>query len=152
MLIRAFGLADFEACQRLWAEADGLGSVPREEIELKVERDPELFLVAEDAGQVVGVVMGSYDGRRGWIFRLAVAADRRREGIGQALVDEVEGRMAAMGVPQVNLLVLKSNTGGHAFWEAAGYPGYEGVYLHSKRLDGTPMPTDGAPPIAETSC
>ncbi|MDQ3978672.1 MAG: GNAT family N-acetyltransferase, partial [Actinomycetota bacterium] len=41
----------------------------------KLERDPQLVLVAEDDSfppAMLGVVIGSYDGRRGWIFRLAV--------------------------------------------------------------------------------
>ena len=132
--IREFTLDDYEAARRLWDVAEGLGPVPRYEVELKLRRDPELFLVAEEAGDLVGVVMGSFDGRRAWIFRLAVDPGRRREGIGRGLVAELEHRFVALGAPKVNLLVFTGNPGGRRFWEALGYPGYDDVVLHTKDL------------------
>ncbi|MDQ3898771.1 MAG: GNAT family N-acetyltransferase [Actinomycetota bacterium] len=111
-----------------------MSAPPLEEVERKLERDPELFLVAEDGGSLVGVVMGSYDGRRGWIFRLAVAPHRRREGIGRALVEELERRYLAMGVRRLRLLTLSDNQVARAFWEHLGYGGFEDVVLFTKDL------------------
>lgn len=143
MRIREFTLDDYDAALELWRRSEHLGPVPRDEVELKLRRDPELFLVAEEDGALAGVVMGAFDGRRGWIFRLAVDPHRRRGGVGRALVAELEGRLAALGCPQVNLLVFGDNARGRAFWEAIGYPGTDAVALHSKRLDGRPDGGDG---------
>ncbi len=107
------------------------------EVERKLERDPELFLVAEDGDsppRLVGVVMGSYDGRRGWIFRLAVDPARRRQGIGRALVEELERRYQAMGVLAIRLFTVTDNEEARAFWERLGYRGFEEVVLFSKQL------------------
>lgn len=136
--IRPFEAADYDEALVLWSSAEHLGPVPRDEVEQKLQRDPELFLAADrvdgDSRALVGVVMGSSDGRRGWIARLVVAAEERGRGIGQALVEELERRFLQSGITRVNLLVLSDNAGGRAFWERLGYPGFEPVVLHSKDL------------------
>nr|BFE60627.1 hypothetical protein GCM10020063_051530 [Dactylosporangium thailandense] len=105
----------------LW-EAAGNDVLPWAELEAKLTRDPELFLVAEAGdGALAGVVLGTYDGRRGFILRLAVAASRRRQGIATRLVAELEERLKALGCPRVNLLVLPQNASGLRFWQALGY-------------------------------
>jgi G3E family GTPase len=43
------------------------------------------------------VVMGGYDGHRGWIYSLAVAPAGRSHGIGSALVRRLEAALAAGG-------------------------------------------------------
>ncbi|MDQ3980565.1 MAG: GNAT family N-acetyltransferase, partial [Actinomycetota bacterium] len=103
----------------------------------KLERDPQLVLVAEDDSfppAMLGVVIGSYDGRRGWIFRLAVASDHRRRGVGRALVMELERRFLEMGVDRIRLLTITDNAPARKFWEELGYTGFERVVLFSKDL------------------
>ncbi|WP_410819060.1 GNAT family N-acetyltransferase [Micromonospora sp. 050-3] len=68
-----------------------------------------------------GVVMGTFDGRRGWILRLAVHPQHRRRGIATRLVAELEVRLRRIGCPRVNLLVLPDNAAGLAFWQRLGY-------------------------------
>jgi len=67
-------------------------------VKLKLQRDPDLFLVSDERGEIVGVVMGPWDGRRGWINHLAVRRTRQRAGIGTALVRELERRLIKKGV------------------------------------------------------
>src|SRR5215510_13025580 len=93
--------ADYESVYQLWASIEKgihLGrSDSRVEIEKKIARDSDLFLVAECAGRIVGAVMGGFDGRRGLIYHLAVAASFRGKKIGSRLMDEVESRLRAKG-------------------------------------------------------
>ena len=118
--IRTFRWGDFDAVVALW-EAAGSEVVPRDELAAKLTRDPQLFLVAESPAGLAGVVLGTYDGRRGWILRLAVAAAHRRQGVASRLVEELERRFRAVGCPRVNLMVLPGNAAGLEFWQALGY-------------------------------
>ena len=119
--IRQFDWPDFDAVVALWAVA-GNDVIARPELEAKLARDPELFLVAESgAGAVAAVVLGTYDGRRGWILRLAVDPAHRRQGLGGRLVAELERRLRALGCPRANLMVLPDNEGGLRFWRSLGY-------------------------------
>jgi hypothetical protein len=73
---------DFAAVYELWANAGPglhLGrSDSQDEIAKKLERDPDLFLVAEMDGRIVGAVVGGFDGRRGLVYHLGDTAYRER--------------------------------------------------------------------------
>src|SRR5207253_10831238 len=87
----------------------------------KFDVHPELLMVAIERGVVVGSVMGGYDGHRGWISRAAVLTSYRGRGIGKALVEEVEKRLAALGCIKVNLQVVASNAAVVGFYRSLGY-------------------------------
>ena len=85
------------------------------------ERNPGLFLLAEEDGHLVGSALAGWDGRRGWLYHVAVHKDERRRGIGRQLVGEIEERLRAVGCPKLNLIVWDDNTWAMRFWEALGY-------------------------------
>jgi ribosomal protein S18 acetylase RimI-like enzyme len=116
---------DWQAVHALWARCGPGVEFSRSdepaEILKKLRRDPDLFLVAEQDGQLVGAVMGGYDGRRGLIYHLAVAPEVRRLGIGKALMAEVEARMREKGCLKSYLLVTKDNADVLAFYRELGW-------------------------------
>jgi len=121
--IREFDLSDYDAIVSLWKEA-GLILRPGDDlnsIRLKLQRDADLFLVAKEASGVVGCVMGGWDGRRGWIYHLAVKPSRQRQGVAKALIRELEVRLAGKGAKRVNAQIYQSNTASLKFFEACGY-------------------------------
>jgi ribosomal protein S18 acetylase RimI-like enzyme len=121
--VRNFRMDDYRKVRALW-KASGLEVRPgdgRQEIQLKIKRDPELFLVAEVNGEVIASVMGAWDGRRGWIYHLGVLPAFQRKGIAKRLVGEVERRMKAKGVVKVNASIYKWNKRSLAFFKAIGY-------------------------------
>jgi ribosomal protein S18 acetylase RimI-like enzyme len=123
MHIRPFQIEDYDAVTDLW-KATGLHlnrSDSVEGIRRKLERDADLFLVAVEDGAIIGVVMGAYDGRRGWINHLAVSYSHQGQGVGRHLMQEVESRLRAKGCDKVNLLVEPANIGVPAFYERLGY-------------------------------
>lgn len=135
MDVRTFVAADLEPALALWDRTEHLGSVTPADVRRLLDRDAELVLVAtDDHGEIIGAVLGSFDGRRGWINRLAVDPAARRSGVGRALVAEVERRLAARGCPQVNLLMFGDNHTGRALWESLGYDGPGELVMFSKRL------------------
>lgn len=140
MHVRTLEDDDLEAAMGLWAATEHLGPPPTDDLDRLRSMTPQLVLVAESGGAVVGVVLGGDDGRRGWISRLAVAASHRRRGVARALVAELEQRLAAAGCQQVNLLVYGHNDEGRALWEELGYEGSDGIAMYRRRLDDA---TDG---------
>ena len=91
------------------------------EITKKVQRDPDLFLVAEADGRLIGSVIGGYDGRRGMIYHLAVAVEYRQQGLGAALMDEVERRLKAKGCLKSYLLVVAGNDDAVRYYQKRGW-------------------------------
>lgn len=119
-MIRAFQWDDYDSVASVWAAA-GIDVVPKPELTVKLARDPELFLVSVAGSEIAGAILGTWDGRRGWIFRLAVDPAHRRKGIATALVRELEDRFRVLGCPRINLLVLPQNEAGLRFWQDLGY-------------------------------
>jgi ribosomal protein S18 acetylase RimI-like enzyme len=123
--LREFTLEDYDAVLALWQNAgDGLGigrSDTRAEIAKKLQRDPDLFLVAEDDGTIIGTVIGGYDGRRGLIYHLAVARAYRERGIGTLLMNQVERRLRAKGCVRAYLLVKRGNEQVVEFYRQRGW-------------------------------
>lgn len=87
-----FRQQDFEEVVTLWERCDLLRpwNDPEMDIERKLNHDVSLFLVAEVNGEVVGTVMGGYDGHRGSAYYLGVHPEYRGRGIANALLNRLE--------------------------------------------------------------
>lgn len=126
MNIREFHFPDdYARTLKLWEGIEAGMNVGRsdtpEEIQKKLKRDPDLFLVAELNAEIVGTVIGGYDGRRGMIYHLAVQKDIRGQGVGALLLHEVENRLKAKGCLKCYLLVFDDNTNAIQFYENRGW-------------------------------
>ena len=130
--------SDYESVYQLWASIEKgvhLGrSDTRAEIEKKISRDPDLFLVAEYDSNIVGAVMGGFDGRRGLIYHLAVDASFRGNGIGSRLMDEVESRLKAKGCLKCYLLVTIDNPEVGEYYKKHDWYEMNTVQLYGKDL------------------
>jgi ribosomal protein S18 acetylase RimI-like enzyme len=129
---------DYPAARLLW-ESAGPGIQVRQsdepqEIEKKLQRDPDLFLVAELGGKIVGTVLGGFDGRRGLVYHLAVDADYRQHGIGSLLMDEVEQRLKTKGCLKCYLMVTTENKNAMRFYEQRGWEWMNAIYTYAKEL------------------
>jgi len=107
--IKELTLEDYQEMIALWERA-GLPHRPqgrdsRTAIAAQLERDPELFLGAFSQGKLIGTVIGSDDGRKGWLNRLAIDPDYRRQGIARMLIAEAERRLKARGRKIIAVLV-----------------------------------------------
>ena len=92
-----------------------------QELAKKLQRDPDFFLIAEIDGQIIGTVLGGFDGRRGMVYHLAVEASFRKRGIGAFLMDELEKRMKQKGCIRSYLMVTHDNADAIRFYEALGW-------------------------------
>jgi ribosomal protein S18 acetylase RimI-like enzyme len=137
--IREFNFPqDFEEVIKLWKGA-GAGIQLRrsdtpEEILKKIQRDPELFLLATHESRIIGTVIGGFDGRRGLIYHLAVDRDYQDQGIGTQLMHELESRLREKGCIRSYLLVTKDNVSAIRFYEKRGWQHMDQVLLFGKDL------------------
>lgn len=137
LVIRAFRETDERQVVALWREVfagDPPWNEPAAVIRRKLGTQRDLFLVGELEGEVVATVMAGYDGFRGWVYHLAVAPARRRNGYGRAMMREAESRLRALGCPKVNLQIRATNTGAIAFYRAIGFDVEDRVSM-GKRLE-----------------
>ncbi len=130
---------DLQVVLDLWQRSGpgvqlGRSDTPQE-IYKKQQRDPDLFLVAESQGQVIGAVMGGYDGRRGLVYHLAVDPGCRQRGLGAALMEELEVRLRQKGCRKCYLLVTRENRTAIAFYERHGWEHMDLVYLYGKEFN-----------------
>jgi len=126
-LIRQCRLDECDTILSLWQETETTPSVTDdlEVLRQLVRENNELFLVAEHDGRIVGTIVGGWDKWRGNIYRLAVSPEYRRQGIGRALVQEVERRLAERGTRKISILVEHKDAQAVSFWHSLSDMGYE---------------------------
>jgi len=114
---------EVEVVLELWRQAEATPSITDNANDLRraVADGPANVLVAEVEGRIVGSIIGTFDGWRGNIYRLAVHPLYRRRGIARALVAEVEKRLARQGAKRITALVEKNHPLATSFWPAVGY-------------------------------
>ena len=135
--IRDFVIEDYVAVARLWKDC-GFEERPGDSlsgIKMKLERDPDLFLVAKEGAKVLGAVIGAWDGRRGWIYHIAVDPGSRRKKLGSALVREVERRMRKKGALRVHALIMKWNAPSLCMFQTLGYDCQDDLVVVGKALE-----------------
>ena len=84
--------------------------------------------------EILGVVLGAWDGRRGWINHLAVRSTHQRSGIGKSLINELEKRLIKKGALKVNAQIYRSNESSLAFFKAMNYEIHSDLIMVGKNL------------------
>lgn len=138
LMMREFDFSkDYAAVLNLWQSAGAGIHVGRsdspDEILKKLQRDPDLFLVAEIEGRIIGTVLGGFDGRRGIVYHLAVDATYRNQGIATTMMEALEQRLREKGCIRCYLLVTKDNENAMMFYEKRGWERME-LYTYGKNL------------------
>ena len=136
IVIQVYRAERFAAVDALWREVfpeDPPWNRAQFAIPAKLAVQPELFLLAMHGDQVVGTVMGGYDGHRGWIYALAVKSDHRQQGIATELMAQLETRLLAFGCVKLNLQVRANNLQVIELYQGLGYSVEDRISL-GKRL------------------
>jgi GNAT superfamily N-acetyltransferase len=123
---------DAELILRFWKDS-GASMRATDDVEHvhRVVKNPAavlLLAVAED--EILGTLLGTFDGWRGNLYRLVVHPGRRRQGIATQLVREVEHIFAEWGVRRVTVLIEVDRPWAMEFWTAVGYPRDDHIVRH----------------------
>jgi len=138
MEIRRMTPEDYDRVYALWLATPGMGlnttDDSRAGIEKYLARNPFTCFVAEEGGEIVGVILSGHDGRRGFIHHTAVKASERNRGIGSALVERAMEALENEGIQKVALVVFGRNQIGNDFWEKRGFTRREDLNYRNRAI------------------
>ena len=131
-------IEDYEKVYDLWIHTAGMGlnatDDSREGIGKYLSRNPNTCFVAEDNGELVGVIMSGHDGRRGYIYHTTVKKEYRGKGIGKKLVNSALEALEAEGIHKVALVAFENNVSGNIFWERVGFTVRNDLVYRNKNI------------------
>ena len=137
--IRRLGPDDYDELLALWRRA-GLHSLrphgrdSRAGLVQQLNSGVQTILGLEEDGRLVGVVVATHDSRKGWINRLAVDSDHRRQGYASRLVAAAEEVLRAQGIRVMAALIESGNFASLALFQELGYVEIDsGIHYVTKR-------------------
>jgi N-acetylglutamate synthase len=121
---REFSISDYDAALELWQRVEGLEIAEgddREGVAHFLARNPGLSRVATDSAAIVGIALCGHDGRRGYIYHLAVDPAYQARGVGKRLMNECLDGLRGAGLKRALILVANDNPRGQKFWRRCGW-------------------------------
>lgn len=134
MAIRILEISDYDKIYQFWCNTPGMGMNAADErinIDKFLKKNPGMSFVSEEDGRIVGTVLTGDDGRRGFIYHLAVAEEFRKRGIGTALLERSLDTLKKQGITKVHIFVFKDNELGKAFWSKSRFYKREDIEIFS---------------------
>jgi len=92
------------------------------------------LLGAYERDKLVGAVMLTHDGRKGWINRLAVIPEMRNKGVATKLIEESEKIFKKLGFEVFGVLIEKDRPESKKLFEKLGYVDELEIEYFTKRL------------------
>jgi len=111
MNIEKFKIEYYDEVVELWKKAGiGVGSSDMiDEVTRVLNRNPDLFLIGKVQKKVIAVVIGAFDGRRGYVHHLAVDPDYQKMGFGKIIMEALIEQFRVKNIQKVHLFIQKSN-------------------------------------------
>ena len=138
MLIRSMMAEDVRDAMELWQTCEGVGlsegDTP-ERLAAFLSRNPLMSAVALAEGRLIGAVLAGHDGRRGFLYHLAVHHDFRGRGLGRALAEHAISAFQQAGITKLHVMVFRSNAAGAAFWTHLGWRRRDDINVHTFTME-----------------
>lgn len=133
MKIENFSMKFYDDLIELWRITGiSLGSSDnKEELARMSRQNPDLFLIGKVSDAIIGVVMGGFDGRRGYVHHLAVDQNYQKKGYGKLLMNELIKRFRQKGIHKVHLFIEKRNNKVVDFYRNLGWEVREDLIMMS---------------------
>ena len=138
MQVRPLTTTDIPNVLALWRASAGVGlsdADSPENLSAFLTRNPGLSCVSTHDGRLIGAVLVGHDGRRGFLYHLAVHADYRRQGIARRLVARALAGLKELGILKSHVMVFQTNEEGGRFWTHLGWIPREELQVHSLVLE-----------------
>ena len=129
---------DYASVHTLWMHTSGMGlntlDDSYEGIQRFLKRNPTTCLLAVENENIVGVILCGHDGRRGYIYHMAVADTHQRHGIGGHLLQSAINALKKEDIYKVALVVFQRNEKGNQFWQKHGFEVREDLHYRNKAM------------------
>ena len=138
MKIRLMTIEDYAAVYNLWIHTSGMGLNDLDDsvegINRFLKRNPTTNFVAVENNMIIGVILSGHDGRRGFIYHLAVLPEYRRQAIASQLVNCVMTSLSKEGIHKVALVAFQRNENAQKFWENIGFITRDDLIYRNKSI------------------
>jgi len=122
LVFRDLTIGDFDAVMDLWNSSPGVrAQETRPELDRILARNPGLSCVASTGEQLAAAVLCCHDGRRGYLYHLAVAPAFQRQGLAKRLVERCLAGLKAAGILRCTIFLIADNAAGELFWRQTGW-------------------------------
>jgi ribosomal protein S18 acetylase RimI-like enzyme len=112
---------------------------PAADIALARRGPHSTVLIGRDGDAIVATAMVGHDGHRGWVYYVGTDPRLRAKGYGRAIMNAAEDWLRAAGIPKLQLMVRRENSGVAAFYQSIGYEEAQTI-VFAKWLDGREPP------------
>ncbi|WP_168121580.1 GNAT family N-acetyltransferase [Paenibacillus sp. HB172176] len=124
MNVRSFQLADYQPLTALLEEVltEECYEQTMQAFARQLSWDSDLVIVAVNhAHEIVGMIIGTIDNNKGYYYRIAVAPDHQRKGVGKELVSALRQRFQARNVSKILITADEHNEPVLPLYESMGY-------------------------------
>ncbi|KPL70046.1 hypothetical protein ADN00_18485 [Ornatilinea apprima] len=132
-----FQTEDYDEAAAFWQRTPyiGLSSADKcEAISIFLARNPGFSFTARDGDTLVGTVLLGHDGRRGYMYHLAVAAEYRGQGIARELIRLGLEALRGAGIEKCHLFVYTDNQNALEFYRHEGWQQREELVIFSMNV------------------
>jgi ribosomal protein S18 acetylase RimI-like enzyme len=123
----------------LWRATPGMGLSGADEPQSLVSfiraNERHCWCARED-NRIIGTALCGSDGRRGYIYHLAVERAHQRRGVGRALIERVVRSLAEAGIQKCHAMVFAANEAGRGYWKRVGWDEREDLVVFSRDVHG----------------
>ena len=123
-IIRELTASDYDALYTFWQQTPNIGlssADSAQAIASFLERNPGLSFVAVGEGEIVGSLLAGHDGRRGYLYHLAVKPEHRGKRLARKLVRAALSRIKSAGIRKCHLMIYRENEVGREVWRRLGW-------------------------------
>ena len=117
-------IQDFDSMHALWKKV-GLNlaemNLEKKYTDQIIKLNPLSNFVAIEKKKIIGTIFGTFNGKRGWIYHLAVHPLFQKQGVGSLLLQKVEQALKSLGAKRILLGVVKLNLKALNFYKKHDY-------------------------------